>query len=72
MKRILSLLLAALTLLTGTAFAEGAEENPCSLYIRAIPDLAGDFIFGMDVSSVLALEAAGVKFIENASELEEN
>ena len=64
MKRILSLFLAALTLLTGAAFAEDAAENPCSLYIRAIPDLAEDFIFGMDVSSVIALEAAGVKYYD--------
>ena len=65
MKRILSLFLALL-MLPCAALAEdaAAQEAPCSLYIRAIPDLAGDFIFGMDVSSVLALEKAGVKYYD--------
>ncbi len=63
MMRILSLTLALLLTLSGTAFAESPAEA-CSLYIRPIPDLAEDFIFGMDVSSVLALEAAGVKFYD--------
>lgn len=64
MKKILSLILAALTLLSGAAFAEEAEAPASSLYIKAIPDLAEDFIFGMDVSSVLSLEAAGVKYYD--------
>ena len=64
MKRILTFVLALALCLTGAAFAEEPAEVPCSLYIRAIPDLSEDFIFGMDVSSVLALEAAGVKFYD--------
>ncbi len=39
-------------------------EEECSLYIRAIPDLAEDFALGMDVSSVIALENAGVKYYD--------
>lgn len=64
MKRILTLVLAMLLGLSGAAFAEETAEDACSLYIRAIPDLAEDFIFGMDVSSVLSLEAAGVKYYD--------
>ena len=39
-----------------------AEETDCSLYIKAVPDLSEDFALGMDVSSVIALENAGVKY----------
>ncbi|MGN0793755.1 MAG: glycosyl hydrolase 53 family protein [Aristaeellaceae bacterium] len=60
LKHILTLLLAFL-LLAPCALAEDAEPG-CDLYIPAIPDLPEDFIFGMDVSSVLSLEAAGVKY----------
>ncbi len=63
MKQFLTLILAAMLLLSSAALAEEAEA-PCSLYIRAIPDLAEDFIFGMDVSSVLSLEKAGVKYFD--------
>ncbi len=62
MTRFLSLLLALL-LCGGVALAEPAGD--CPLYIRAIPDLREDFILGMDVSSVLALEKAGVKFYDH-------
>ena len=64
MKRILTLALAMLLCLSGAAFAEETAEEACSLYIRPIPGLAEDFIFGMDVSSVLSLEAAGVKYYD--------
>ena len=64
MKRILTLTLALLLGLSGMAFAQEPAQAPCSLYIRPIPELSEDFIFGMDVSSVLALEAAGVKFYD--------
>ncbi|MBQ2954436.1 MAG: glycosyl hydrolase 53 family protein [Clostridia bacterium] len=63
MKRILTLALAMLLCLSGAALAQEPAEA-CSLYIRPIPDLAEDFIFGMDVSSVLSLEAAGVKYYD--------
>ena len=64
MKRILPLVLAMLLCLSCVAFAEESAEEACSLYIRPIPGLAEDFIFGMDVSSVLSLEAAGVKYYD--------
>lgn len=64
MKRILTLVLAMLLCLSCAAFAEETAEEACSLYIRPIPGLAEDFIFGMDVSSVLSLEAAGVKYYD--------
>jgi len=64
MKRILTLALALLLCLSGAALAQEPAEEACSLYIKAIPDLSEDFIFGMDVSSVLSLEAAGVKYYD--------
>ena len=62
MKKIFILTLI-LALLCPAALAE-EESADCSLYIRPIPDLSEDFIFGMDVSSVLSLEAAGVKYYD--------
>ena len=59
MKQLLIALLCLL--LVPSAFAEEA----CSLYVKAIPDLAEDFALGMDVSSVIALENAGVKYYDH-------
>ena len=56
MKHLIPLLLCLLLMIP----AAMAEEPASSLYIKAIPDLSEDFALGMDVSSVLALEAAGV------------
>ena len=39
----------------------GAETSPDALYVKKVENLPEDFIFGMDVSSVLAEEASGVK-----------
>ncbi len=55
------LLIALLCLLLVPAAL--AEE--CSLYIKAVPDLPADFALGMDVSSVIALENAGVKYYDH-------
>ena len=52
----LILLLTALVLLLTSAQAEEA------LYVRKVENLPEDFIFGMDVSSVLALESSGVTY----------
>ena len=41
-----------------------AEEN--TLYVKAVENLPEDFIFGMDVSSVTALEKAGVRYRDSA------
>ena len=61
MKHLIPLLLCLLLMIP----AAMAEEPAASLYIKAIPDLAEDFALGMDVSSVLALEAAGVKYYDH-------
>ncbi len=55
--KLMRCLLLCLCLCAGTA---RAEEN--ALYVRAVDGLPEDFIFGMDVSSVIALENAGVRF----------
>ena len=57
---ILILLLAAALLLLPGACAEEAS----SLYVKKVENLPEDFIFGMDVSSVLAEEASGVKYYD--------
>ncbi len=62
MKHLISFILCLLLCLTGLALA---EESETSLYIKAVPDLAQDFALGMDVSSVLSLEAAGVKYYDH-------
>ena len=57
---ILLVLVLALCL---PAFA-GAETASGSLYVRKVENLPEDFIFGMDISSVLAEEASGVKYYD--------
>ena len=54
------LMLALLSLLP---LAAGAEETS-SLYVKKVDNLPEDFIFGMDISSVLAEEASGVKYYD--------
>ena len=58
--RILVLLLV-ICCLPLFAQAEGAAD---SLYVKKVENLPADFIFGMDVSSVLAEEASGVKYYD--------
>lgn len=55
-----SLLLALLTALLLPVFAAG--EAGSSLYVRRVENMPEDFILGMDISSVLAEEASGVKY----------
>ena len=58
--RILVLAVLALCLcLPVFAGAEGASEG---LYVKKVENLPEDFIFGMDISSVLAEEESGVKY----------
>ena len=57
MKRIVTLLLS-LAMLFSCAFADESSW----LYVEPVEGLADDFIMGMDVSSVLALEEAGVRY----------
>ena len=54
-----ALMLLFLLLLSLCASAEGS-----SLYVKKVENLPDDFIFGMDVSSVLAEEASGVKYYD--------
>ena len=61
MPKILIMLLCIVFCLCSAACA---EEN--ALYVKAIEDLPEDFIFGMDVSSAIALENAGIHFKDGA------
>ena len=54
------LILACLLLLPQSAGMEGTDM----LYVKKVENLPEDFIFGMDVSSVLAEEASGVKYYD--------
>jgi arabinogalactan endo-1,4-beta-galactosidase len=56
----LSLLLALCLLFPLASPAEGSS----SLYVEKVDNIPEDFIFGMDVSSVLAEEASGVKYYD--------
>ena len=59
---ILMLVLSLLMILL--SFPASAEEAASSLYVKKVENLPEDFIFGMDVSSVLAEEASGVKYYD--------
>jgi len=61
-ERIIALVFTLLLLLNLLPFAAHAEETASSLYVKKVENLPEDFIFGMDVSSVLAEEASGVKY----------
>ena len=54
---LLVICIAMACLLTLTA---NAGETAQSLYVRKVDDLPQDFFLGMDISSVLSLEASGV------------
>ena len=60
--RILVIALLVLALLPALTTRAEAEES--SLYVKKVENLPEDFIFGMDVSSVLAEEASGVKYYD--------
>ena len=57
---LLSLLLILCLLLP----AAGSAEEASSLYVRKVDGLPEGFLFGIDVSSVLAEEASGVKYYD--------
>ncbi len=64
--RILLIIVLMLALLLPLTAAEGETST---LYVRKVENLPEDFIFGMDVSSVLAEERSGVKYYDfNGSE----
>lgn len=62
-KSLISLcaLLMAFTLLCAFTDAAAASDT---LYVQKVDNLPEDFILGMDTSSVLSLEASGVKFYD--------
>ena len=60
MKTIVLILLLSLFVSCIPALSEGKS----SLYVRKIENLPDDFIFGMDASSVIALEDSGVKYYD--------
>ena len=66
MKKTLCLILALL--LAAALFSCGRAKTPAvssdTLYVAPVEDLPDDFILGMDVSSVLAEEASGVKYYD--------
>ncbi len=63
MSRSLGIILASLVLLTVFLPAgAAAEEEESMLYVKKVENLPEDFIFGMDISSVLAEEASGVRY----------
>jgi arabinogalactan endo-1,4-beta-galactosidase len=64
MKRRLTALLLALALLGGLMPSAMGEAEESSLYVKKVENLPEDFIFGMDVSSVIAEEQSGVKYYD--------
>ena len=62
--RLLMIALIVISLLALFPLYAGAEEPESSLYVRKVENLPEDFIFGMDISSVLAEEASGVKYYD--------
>ena len=68
MKRMIGMLLLLALLLTACGQAPKPDVSSDTLYVKAVPGLPKDFILGMDVSSVLAEEASGVKYYDFAGE----
>ena len=67
MKRIyiiMSVLFLTLNLCSCSSKAPKVDVASDSLSVRKVEDLPADFIFGMDVSSVLSLENSGVRFYD--------
>ena len=66
---VVCILLLSLLLLSACAGAPPkVEVSSDTLFVKAIPSLPKDFILGMDVSSVLAEEASGVKYYDFAGQ----
>ena len=58
------IILATLALCLCLPLLAGAETVSDTLYVKKVENLPDDFIFGMDISSVLAEEASGVKYYD--------
>ena len=61
--KFVCVMLAAVMLLLPALFPAQAEEVS-ALYVKKVENLPEDFIFGMDISSVLAEERSGVKYYD--------
>ena len=70
MKKMIGILLLLALLLSGCGSGRAVKVDVSSdtLYVKAVDNLPKDFILGMDVSSVLAEEASGVKYYNFAGE----
>ncbi len=64
MKTMLVFALIVSLVFSLAAFSAAAEEASSPLYVKKVENLPEDFIFGMDVSSVLAEEASGVRYYD--------
>ena len=64
MKKRLTALLLTLALLGALLPAAVGETEESMLYVKKVENLPEDFIFGMDVSSVIAEEQSGVKYYD--------
>ena len=58
------LILALILFLLLPCLSAGAESSSDTLYVKKVENLPDDFIFGMDISSVLAEEKSGVKYYD--------
>ena len=62
-RQILLILVLVLSLML-PCLGAGAEAASDTLYVKKVENLPEDFIFGMDISSVLAEEASGVNYYD--------
>ncbi|MDR2701621.1 MAG: glycosyl hydrolase 53 family protein [Spirochaetaceae bacterium] len=69
MKKIFSLLMMVILTTMITACSSGSlkpktvpKDDNANIYVEAVPNLPKGFMFGVDISSVIALENSGVKF----------
>ena len=64
MKSLPVFVLAVTLVLAFCMVSTAAEEASSSLFVKKVENIPEDFILGMDVSSVLAEEASGVKYYD--------
>lgn len=64
MKKRMTALLLALALLGALLPSAMGETEESTLYVKKVENVPEDFIFGMDVSSVIAEEQSGVKYYD--------
>ena len=61
-KKLLSILLVVLSVFMLVSCTSKKNYKSDSLYVEKVENLKKDFIFGMDISSIISLEQSGVKF----------